>query len=187
MPAFSVLDALAWAELLVLWPLWAYGFFLQSRHKRGEEHAVTAPAAKWGIGLQAVAFFLASVRTAAPTPPRLIAALILGLSSAVFARQAVRRLGKQWRIQAGLYADHELVRTGPYAFVRHPIYASMFGMFFMDGLLMAWWPILIAAAAIFLAGTEIRVRAEDALLAARFGEAFKQYQVSTPAYIPFLR
>ena len=35
--------------------------------------------------------------------------------AAVFGWLAVRHLGKQLRILAGLYADHELIRTGPYA------------------------------------------------------------------------
>ena len=40
---------------------------------------------------------------------------------------------------------------------------------------------------VFLAGTEIRVRVEDRLLAERFGEEFRRYRQRTPAYIPFLR
>jgi len=46
---------------------------------------------------------------------------------------------------------------------------------------------LLLAAAIFLAGTEIRVRAEDALLAERFGDSFRNYQASVSAYLPFIR
>jgi protein-S-isoprenylcysteine O-methyltransferase Ste14 len=36
-------------------------------------------------------------------------------------------------------------------------------------------------------GTEIRVRAEEKLLATRFGEEFTRYKATTPAYFPFLR
>ena len=38
-----------------------------------------------------------------------------------------------------------------------------------------------------IAGTEIRVRIEDRLLAERFGGQFREYQRSVPAYIPFIR
>jgi protein-S-isoprenylcysteine O-methyltransferase Ste14 len=36
-------------------------------------------------------------------------------------------------------------------------------------------------------GTEIRVHAEERLLAARFGEDFARYKAKTPAYFPFIR
>jgi len=40
---------------------------------------------------------------------------------------------------------------------------------------------------VFLAGTEIRVRTEDALLASRFPQEFEAYRRSVRAYIPFVR
>jgi protein-S-isoprenylcysteine O-methyltransferase Ste14 len=46
---------------------------------------------------------------------------------------------------------------------------------------------LLVASLIFVMGTEIRVRVEDELLAARFGEQFLAYRRSVPAYVPFLR
>jgi len=101
--------------------------------------------------------------------------------------RAVAHLGRQFRIQAGLYDDHELVRTGPYGIVRHPIYSSLFGMLLGTMLLFSdlrWAPLPIA---LFIAGTEIRVRSEDALLASRFGADFENYRRSVPAYIPFVR
>jgi protein-S-isoprenylcysteine O-methyltransferase Ste14 len=39
---------------------------------------------------------------------------------------------------------------------------------------------------LFIMGTEIRVRIEESLLASHFGEEFKEYKRSVPAYIPFL-
>ena len=102
-------------------------------------------------------------------------------------RQAVVQLGKQWGIQAGLYSDHELVRTGPYRVVRHPIYVALLGILIGTGLAVSWRPIVILAGALFIAGMEIRTRAEDALLADRFGEAFEKYRATVAAYIPFLR
>jgi protein-S-isoprenylcysteine O-methyltransferase Ste14 len=45
----------------------------------------------------------------------------------------------------------------------------------------------VAALIVFVAGTEIRVRAEDGLLAERFQEAFTDYRSRVSAYIPFIR
>jgi protein-S-isoprenylcysteine O-methyltransferase Ste14 len=107
--------------------------------------------------------------------------------AAVFGWLAVRHLGKQLRILAGLYADHELIRTGPYAIVRHPVYASLFLMMLATGLLFARWPMLVLGMVLYIAGTEIRIHAEEGLLRARFGEEFEQYRRRVPAYLPFLR
>jgi protein-S-isoprenylcysteine O-methyltransferase Ste14 len=47
--------------------------------------------------------------------------------------------------------------------------------------------LFVIATAVFLVGTEIRVRAEDRLLERQFGEQFRRYRRSTSAYIPLLR
>ena len=49
-----------------------------------------------------------------------------------------------------------------------------------------WW-LLALSMLVLLAGTEIRVRVEDKLLASHFGDRFRAYRQSVPAYIPFLR
>ena len=46
---------------------------------------------------------------------------------------------------------------------------------------------LVVSVLVFIAGTEIRVRIEDGLLASRFNDKFLDYQRSVPAYIPCLR
>lgn len=55
------------------------------------------------------------------------------------------------------------------------------------GLLVAPLPLFLLAAALFLAGTEIRVRVEDAVLSSRFGAEFQDYKRAVAAYIPFVR
>jgi protein-S-isoprenylcysteine O-methyltransferase Ste14 len=117
----------------------------------------------------------------------LILCTILGPASVALAWISLRHLGKQWRFQAALSQDHELVQTGPYRVVRHPIYASMLGMLLATGLAWTWWPMFLAGLAFFFAGTEIRVRAEDGLLAGRFQASFAAYRSRVPAYLPFIR
>jgi protein-S-isoprenylcysteine O-methyltransferase Ste14 len=60
-------------------------------------------------------------------------------------------------------------------------------MLIQTGLVKAWWPMFLAGVIFYLIGTEIRVRAEDGLLAARFGTEFERYKRATRAYIPFIR
>jgi protein-S-isoprenylcysteine O-methyltransferase Ste14 len=113
--------------------------------------------------------------------------MAIAIPAVVMAWQAVAHLGKQFRLHAGLYDDHELVRTGPYSIVRHPIYSSLLAMLAANCLLLTRWPWALLALAIYIAGTEIRVRSEDGLLASRFPEEFAAYRRQVPAYLPFVR
>jgi protein-S-isoprenylcysteine O-methyltransferase Ste14 len=90
-------------------------------------------------------------------------------------------------VNAGLYEDHELVRSGPYGTVRHPIYSSVLAILLSTILLLTPWRWAAVSLAFFVAGTEIRVRTEDKLLASRFGREFTEYRKKVPAYVPFVR
>jgi protein-S-isoprenylcysteine O-methyltransferase Ste14 len=119
--------------------------------------------------------------------PSLVASMILGPLSVALAWAAAHRLGKHWRYVAAVSEDHELIQTGPYGWVRHPIYLSMLGMLMATGAAWTWWPMWVAGVVVLLAGTEIRVRAEDRLLEERFQDSFRAYRARVPAYIPFIR
>jgi protein-S-isoprenylcysteine O-methyltransferase Ste14 len=182
------------AEMALCWVLWVLVFVIHRSRGAGEKAVVTAPAARRGIFLQGVAYAVVwsfspiSLGWRAWWPAGFtIASMILGPASVALAWFAIRHLGKQWRIQAALSEHHDLVQTGPYRWVRHPVYTSMLGMLLATGFAWSWWPMLLSALAIFLVGTEIRVRAEDGLLAGRFGESFVAYRSRVSAYIPFLR
>ncbi len=98
-------------------------------------------------------------------------------------------LGKHWRYEAALSADHELVKSWSVCvWIRHPIYASMIGMLLMsDGFAYTWWPMFIVGFVLFVIGVEIRVHAEDRLLEERFQDQFIAYRRRVKAYIPFVR
>ncbi len=179
--------------LMLVWVGFASAFFIGGKARPAGKTVVSAPRAMWGILFQAVAFAMVwARRPSAPlradTPaPVLAIALSIGVASALCALYAKRHLGRQWRVNAALLADHDLVMSGPYSVVRHPIYAAMVGMLFMTGLIMARWEVLAAAIPIFLIGIEIRVRAEDRLLEDRFGDLFREYKRRVRAYVPYIR
>ena len=123
-----------------------------------------------------------------PGPWRIVISSLLFVSASILSWTSTRALGRQWRLDAGLNAEHELVRSGPYGVVRHPIYTSMFCMLLGTGLVLATpLVLLLPAILLLLIGTEIRVRVEERLLASRFGDQFLDYQRRVPAYIPFLK
>jgi protein-S-isoprenylcysteine O-methyltransferase Ste14 len=122
------------------------------------------------------------------TPPfRFGLSIFFFLLGIVLSWWAPQTLGRHWRVDAGLNTDHTLVRTGPYRFVRHPIYTSMLCVFFATGLLVTPPLLFLAAFLCFIIGTEIRVRLEDRLLEARFGDEFLSYRRQVSAYVPFVK
>ena len=181
----------AYVVLGICWITWSLAFIRPQKRAAGQKKTIRAPASRWGILLVLLAYacewaFIQPVgfeKSAAS----LIASMVVGPPAVALAWMATRHLDKQWRFEAALSEDHELIRTGPYRWLRHPIYASMLGMLLATGLAKAWWPMLIAGLIFYLVGTEIRVHAEDGLLALRFGEEFNQYKQTTPAYLPFIR
>ena len=145
---------------------------------------------RWGIALEVAAYMLLwfDHRGAVAVSGRRMAVAVFCFAFAsLLSWTATRSLGRFLRVEAALDTDHQLIRSGPYRIVRHPIYASMLCLF-LGMAAMAATPLPFAVALVlFLAGTEIRVRVEDRLLAGRFGHEFRAYQSSTRAYIPLLR
>jgi protein-S-isoprenylcysteine O-methyltransferase Ste14 len=176
-----------YAIVPVGWFIWAVPFF---RIKRGGDRAQKLDRrARWGILLEALGYFIMfQSRFWTPHPPlwRTGPGILFLALAGLLSWTSARALGKQWRFDAGLNADHQLVQSGAYRFVRHPIYTSMLCLMLGTGLMIAPFPILAISATLFVIGAEIRVRIEDALLASRFGEAFGAYRGRVPAYIPFL-
>ncbi len=174
--------------LLGGWLLWMIPFFLI---RRGN----TAPAtidrrARWGIVVQMIAFALVWQGRFWLRQPAVwqvvLSGILLGLAS-LLTWTSTRMLGRQWRVDAGLNEDHQLVTTGAYRLIRHPIYASMLCMLLATGTLLAPWFLFVPAIVLFFIGIEIRVRVEDGLLAGRFGDRFDAYRRQVAAYIPYVR
>ena len=179
-------------EILALWILWVLPFVPRRLRAPAARPSKTAPLSILGMVLQAAAYpVVFMTRNSGTHPPevwRLLLSFALGAVSLALIWSALPALGKQWRLQAGVYQDHELVETGPYRFVRHPIYASMLALL-LAAAGLAGTPLLpgAIAVALMIAGTEVRVHMEEGLLAEQFGQAFADYKTRVPAYIPFVR
>ncbi len=145
---------------------------------------------RWGILLQFVSYSVLWQAKFWLTSPAIwqVAAFILFLApAALLSWTGTRALGKHLRLDAALTEDHRLVRSGPYRLLRHPIYTSMLFVLAGTGFMIATPALFAGAIVLFLIGTEIRVHTEDQLLAARFGEEFRQYRKSVAAYMPLVR
>jgi protein-S-isoprenylcysteine O-methyltransferase Ste14 len=78
---------------------------------------------------------------------------------------------------------HTLITRGPYRWVRHPFYDALALFVVGFALITANWFILTTGALVFLL-LAIRSQTEEALLSARFGEAYRSYQKSTGRFLP---
>jgi protein-S-isoprenylcysteine O-methyltransferase Ste14 len=146
--------------------------------------------ARWGVLLVAIAYSLlwqTKFWERSVEPWRIMLSILFFVLAALLSWTARRTLGRQWRVDAGLSPDHELVTSGPYRFLRHPIYTSMLCVLLGTGIMITPGWLLLLALLVFLSGTEIRVRIEERLLRSQFGDQFRDYQHGVRAYIPFLR
>ena len=114
------------------------------------------------------------------------ATVTLAFGSAMLGLLAVRELGKQWSLTARVLDAHELVQTGPFAQVRHPIYSALLGLLLATGLALSTAWLTALAALVYLAGTYWRALREEALLRAHFGAAYDDYARRVPRLLPRL-
>jgi protein-S-isoprenylcysteine O-methyltransferase Ste14 len=152
-----------------------------------------------GLGLQGVGFALAfgwhdhahrPVLALAPPVahwPLALAVAALAWASAWFAVAAVRELGKQWSLTARLLESHELVTSGPFAHVRHPIYSALLGLLVATASVLATPPGAAAAIIVYLLGTHLRATREERLLLGMFGDGYRDYARRVPRLLPRLR
>jgi len=185
------MPAYAYIILASGWFAWMIRFIVALFKRKTPRATKVDRRARWGMVFIAVAYALVwhgDFWTRSPGPWRIVTSVVLFAAASVLSWTSTHALGRQWRLDAGLNADHVLVRSGPYRVVRHPIYTSMLCMLFGTGLVLATPLKLLLPSLLLLAlGTEIRVRVEEKLLAAQFGDEFRDYRRRVPAYIPFLK
>ncbi len=105
-----------------------------------------------------------------------------GLGFAVWARVY---LGRNWSATVTVKQDHELVRSGPYGLVRHPIYTGLLLALLGTAVGIGEWRGLVALA-FFTIGFLVKIKAEERLMSETFGEQYARYRAEVPALIPFI-
>jgi protein-S-isoprenylcysteine O-methyltransferase Ste14 len=177
-----------------------YGIWRGTRHQAGRTTGLTDA---W---LRSIWFYLASsvlffgiccigwIRLPLMFSPPIRAAMLAlgalvyfpGMSFVLWGRLV---LGKNYfistRFGAQLFADHQLVTTGPFAIVRHPMYFGLILSAFGSLLIYATWTTLFFA--FFAPFIIFRARREGQALAAEFGEQWLDYCKRVPGFFPRLR
>ena len=110
------------------------------------------------------------------------ALMITGLLFAVWARE---HLGRNWSRSVTIKQDHELITSGPYAVVRHPIYTGILTGFLGTAIALSQVRGFIAFVLIFLVFW-IKLRMEEQWMRSQFGETYATYAHRTAALVPYL-
>jgi protein-S-isoprenylcysteine O-methyltransferase Ste14 len=95
----------------------------------------------------------------------------IGIAIAVWAR---RNLGQYWSSRVTIKEDHKLICTGPYAYFRHPIYSGVDLAAVGGALAIDKWR-CIAGVGLIVLGYWLKAKKEESMLAAQFGETFKEH------------
>lgn len=107
---------------------------------------------------------------------------VAGLLFAIWARE---QLGTNWSRSVTIKKDHELITSGPYALVRHPIYTGILTGFLGSVIAEAQLRSLIAMAMVSIV-LWFKLRLEENWMKGQFGASYEAYSQRVAALVPFL-
>jgi protein-S-isoprenylcysteine O-methyltransferase Ste14 len=123
-------------------------------------------------------------RIFAPAPWEFWVGAVITAVGLLFTGWARIHIGRNWSGTVTIKQEHELISSGPYAIVRHPIYTGLIVAFIGSGLARGEWrgvlAVIIAWAALWR-----KLRLEERWMTERFGEQYAAYCRRTPALVPF--
>jgi protein-S-isoprenylcysteine O-methyltransferase Ste14 len=177
-----------WLALGVLW----FGGAVTSKRKNRVESTASRIA---HVAVMAVAFSLLfkpeigfgplGTRFIPEGPPAAYSGLALTIAGVLLAAFARLCLGGNWSAVVAIKDDHQLVRSGPYAFVRHPIYTGLLLGMLGTALAFGEWRGLVAVL-LAVAALRQKARLEEQFLVQQFGPEYERYRTSVKALIPFI-
>jgi len=103
-----------------------------------------------------------------------------GVAFAIWAR---RHIGRNWSGQITIRQEHELIRTGPYARIRHPIYTGLLLALAGTAIAIGEYRALVGFAVIAI-GFVVKAKREESLLTKEFGPAFDEHRRQTGFFLP---
>jgi protein-S-isoprenylcysteine O-methyltransferase Ste14 len=109
----------------------------------------------------------------------------LTFGGVLFAIWARATIGKDWSAEVQIKEGHELIRSGPYAYIRHPIYTGILLAVAGSAVSIGEYRALLACA-VMCVGFARKAKKEESFLAAEFGPAFQEHRRRTGFFLPRL-
>lgn len=111
-----------------------------------------------------------------------LALTFLGITFAMWARLWI---GRNWSGTVTVKENHELIQTGPYSLVRHPIYSGFLLAFFGTALIHGEVRALLGFPLVVL-GWGMKLRMEENFMTQQFGKTYVDYKKRVKALVPFV-
>lgn len=189
------LGEIIWVLGTIAWYIVRYPFERRARRtrvledKRSFLDIVGLASAVFGLAIFPAFYVVSGFPEAADFPVHswtVSLGTLFFLSALVLFRICHKALGKNWSISLQIREKHNLICTGPYALVRHPMYTSFLLMAVGQFFLLANWAVgffgFIGFAILFF----IRVRKEEEMMLERFGSQYRGYMEKSKRIIPYL-
>lgn len=161
----------------------------RGRQRRGPSVQRAIGIAQWAPSFFWVPYAVIWLRpgpSIEPSEPITWLGLALGSGGVALALWAIVAIGRHYDLELEVHADHEVVRTGPYGIVRHPIYAGL--LIHLIGACLATGNLLLVAGTLLvvLPIFYIRARTEERLLRDQLGPTYDAYAREVGMLIPFV-
>ena len=111
--------------------------------------------------------------------------VVLCIAGLIFCVWARFTLGRNWSGVVTLKGGHELITSGPYALVRHPIYTGLLTMFVATVIVLGHIAGLIAVPFVFVSFW-VKLRYEETLMLKKFPNEYAAYQQRVKRLVPFV-
>ncbi|PST24093.1 isoprenylcysteine carboxylmethyltransferase family protein [Mesorhizobium plurifarium] len=158
-------------------------------HRRSASEMLGLSAALVGLAIVPAFYVATGIPEGADYPARLwsvvLGAAIFFLAMWVF-RRTHKELGRNWSITLEIRDKHELIRRGPYALVRHPMYTSFLLMGLGQAFLLSNWVAGLAGLVGFAVLFLLRVDEEERMMLEMFGSEYRDYMANTKRIIPYI-
>ncbi|MFZ5478245.1 MAG: methyltransferase family protein [Myxococcota bacterium] len=169
----------------LFWLPYVVRFVLEPGPKGAAVHRRSA-AGLWGHFVGGAVLYaglaLDTVGSDAHAPVRWAIAAALVLAGAALSVWTLRTF-RSWRLKPELTAEHQLSTDGPFAYVRHPIYAAM-DLLAVGSVVWSPHPVVVAGAVLLVLAGDWRARTEEGLLVEHFGDAYRDYMRRVKRLVP---
>ncbi|HWB34024.1 MAG TPA: isoprenylcysteine carboxylmethyltransferase family protein [Candidatus Paceibacterota bacterium] len=186
MTIYSWIIVACWAVFIIVWIIAAVGTKRNLRSHQGFFlfRIVAFFVVVIALGMSRATRYVSvalPVATVSQWAPLGALVCVLGIGLAVWARVY---LGRNWGMPMSVKDSPELVTTGPYAYVRHPIYTGVLLAVLGSALATSWiWLIWLLASGVYFIYSATQ---EEKLLMKEFPEAYPAYKKRTKMLVPFI-